>query len=742
MPEGQVQILRAGGGLSGSATGLDILDLASLFQALAANRRTGTLKVTNDIGDEAWIYFQEGSLRLASSPAAGSSALEDAVLKARLVDREELEAIRELARGSERSAAGLIIADDRFDTDQLKRLLIAQVTDLAADLLSWKRIHCEFFPGRLAGERLDSELAAFSPGVIADGILLEAARRQDEWERIREVFDPVADVFELVPDRPRIEARDVWRELASLIDGHRDVSEISALSTLNGFEVCRGLLDMVENGLVRVRPPAELARMGDLAAANADWPKALRLFRRAWDADDSRNDLLVKMASACEATGDLKSARTHLMAFVARSIELGQHAEAAGASRQLVRIDPENPEPRARLFRSLLAMGEKQELRGCGRELALLYEKEKALDAAMEVLGKLRELFPDWHEGAEIAARIRLAAAERTEAIVELEQLADSYMEKGELENAERTFRKIVYEIDEECLEARIQLAECLIQMGRTDEAVGEYNKMAAVLSRTGVIAESARLPFELKINKRIAELDPKNVAAREWLAETYATRKDEANSLACFDQLAAIHEGAGDRRRLLATLRRVVELFPRDLVRRERLADCYLEDHEGGEKAKAELAALCQAAWEQEAYDIGYRAAGKLLEIDAFHMPAHIVAANALLGKGDRAAAADRLFAVAQAFAAVGHTGDAVEVLRAVLGIDGERAEAHRLLARTLDRDGDAAEAIEHYRQAVRLDVAEANNGLARAGLRRILELDLEDAEAAELLEKLPGAE
>jgi tetratricopeptide (TPR) repeat protein len=741
MPESGTEILRAGGALAGSATGLDILDLPSLVQALAANRRTGTLKVNNEAGDEAWVYFQEGSLRLASSPAADSSCLEDALLKARLLDREGLGAVREAARNAGLSQARTIIDDGRFDPSRLKKLLIAQVTDRAADLMAWQRVHCEFFPGRLAGERLDPELAAFSPGVIADGILLEAARRQDEWERIRQVFDPDADVFTQVPDRPRIEAKEHWTELAGLIDGHRDVAEIAALSTLSGFEVRRGLLDMIENGLVQVRPPAELACMGDLAAANGDPGKALRLFRRAWAADDTRNDLLVKMAAACEALGDVKGARSHLMAFVNRSMELNQFSEAAGSCRQLIRLDPENPEPRTKLFRILLALGEKQELAACGRELALLYEKEKALVAAGEVLAKLRELFPDDNQIAEIAARIRLAAAERTEAILDFEQLAESYLAKGDLENAARTFRKIVYEIDEECLEARIQLAECLIKMGRADEAVAEYNKMAGVLSRTGVIAESARMPFELRINRRIAELDTNNVASREWLAETYATRKDQKNSLACFDQLAAIHRRAKDGRKLAAVLRRTVELFPKELTYREQLADCYLAEHDGQERAKTELAALCQAAWEQQDYDAGYRAAEKLLELDAFHMPAHIVRANALLGKGDRKGAAERLFAVAQAFASVDLSADAIEVLRTALGIDASRAEAQRLLAQQLDRTEDVDGAINHYRLSAKLEAEVANFGLARADLKRLLELSPSDTQAIMMLHKLPAA-
>ena len=94
----------------------------------------------------------------------------------------------------------------------------------------------------------------------------------------------------------------------------------------------------------------------------------------------------------------------------------------------------------------------------------------------------------------------------------------------------------------------------------------------------------------------------------------------------------------------------------------------------------------------------------------------------------------------MAQAFASVELSGDAVEVLRAAVRIDERRAGVQRLLAQLLDANGDPA-AVEHYWQAVRLDVGEANYGLAREGLKRILELSPEDPEALKLLKSLPAA-
>ena len=739
MGEGEVKVLRTGTGGSGSATGLDILDLSSLIQALASNRRTGTLKVTAEVGQEGYVYFQEGVLRLVNSPAPGSSTLEDALLKLKLLSREEVEGFRANARSVGRTPAELIIADGRFETNRLKNLLIRQVTDRAADLLAWKSTHCEFFPGRITDDSLDPTLAAFSPGVIADGIMLEAARRDDEWERIRQVFDPAADVFEMVPERPRVEAKDIWAALASLIDGYRDVAEIAAASTLSAFETCRGLLDMIENGLVRTKGADELVAMGEGAVSRSEWAKAVKLFRRAHTLEESRSELLLKMAAACEAMGDVSGARANLKIFVTKSTDLGQFGEAAAACRRLVALDPENAEPRAALFRLLLELKEHAELRTCGLELAALYEKERALEPANELLAKLRELFPDDQDVAELAARVHLATAERTEAVVEYEQLAENYLARGDIENAIRTFRKIVEDLDEECLEARIQLAECLIKLDRTEEAVTEYNKLAAILARTGVLSETSNLPFVIKVNSRIADLDALNTTSREWLAETYATRRDQKKSLAAFDQLLAIHEQLGNRRKLLATLQRIAELFPKELGYRERLAECYLADEGARDKAKAELADICQIAWMQESYEVGRRVAEKLLELDPFYMPAHFVKGEVLLSGGDRPGAARKLFSVAQAFTTAGLIGDAEEVLRAALRIDDDLAEAHHLLAKLLDEDADTAQAAEQYLQAGLLELSDSNYGLAKAALSRVLELNPGNAAAAQMLQQLP---
>lgn len=719
----------------GGASGLGILDLASLFQALAANRRTGTLRVSGGAAGEAYVYFLNGCPRLADSAQPDSSLAEDAVVKARLLSRDDLRALREEARRTRRSPAAVLLSGERVPLDQLRGLLVRQILERCSEVMTWKSVQCEFFADQVMG--LDEDLAGFSPGIPAEGILLETARRQDEWKRIRAAFEPASDVFEA--GRAPESAGDARRELLGLVDGYRDAQEIAAASSLNAFECCRELHDMLELGLVRTAGTGDLARIGDLAVAEGDWAKALRLFRRAYEKDASRVDLLAKLAAACEGLGDVAGAREHLLAFAARCMEASRFGEAVRACRRLVELAPDDAECRARLFRALLATNERGELRACGLGLADLHEKARAVERAAEVLARLRELFPDDTEIGERSARVRLAAAERTEALVEYEKVAESYMERGDLEAAVRAFRKIVEEIDEECLEARIHLAECLIKLERPDEAIAEYQKLAAILSRTGVIDEVASMPFMLRVNRRIAEIDPMNVASREWLAETYAGRRDRRSSLEVFDQLLAIHEDSGDRGRLIAALRRIGELFPDELGYRERLAEAYAADRETHPKAQAELVELCRIAWETEEFVLGVRVANRLLALNPFHMPAHILLGEAMLAREDRAGAVAKLLDVSRGFITAGLHGDAEEVLRAILRVDEGSAEARRLLAGVLAEHGDPEEAAANFCEAGIMDLAEKNYGLAGECFRRALRLKPDDVRAQQLLKQLP---
>jgi tetratricopeptide (TPR) repeat protein len=350
----------------------------------------------------------------------------------------------------------------------------------------------------------------------------------------------------------------------------------------------------------------------------------------------------------------------------------------------------------------------------------------------------MRELFPDDNEIAELDARVRLATAERTEALIEYEKLADSYLANGELEDAIRTFRKILDDIDEECLEARLQLAECLIQLERIDEAVNEYTRLAEILMRTGVFDGAVNLPFVLKVHRRVAELDPDNTSSRQWLAETFASRGNRDDALHEFDELLEIFEKNEDVDQLRTTLIRIAGLFPDELDYRERLAELYLSEEGGRDKAKAELQSLCRAAWQSADFETGLRVAETLLKIDPFYMEAHVLIGEALMGKGEKELAVEKMLSVALMYMGAGKLAEAEEVFKEVIGHFPGSVDAQRFLAAVIEERGESRGAAEHYCKAGLYSLENADYGMAGTYINYASELDPENPVIKNALRRL----
>jgi hypothetical protein len=95
-------------------------------------------------------------------------------------------------------------------------------------------------------------------------LLMEAARRSDEWQLISEKIPSTAHVPEFVVPESAADSEGQinlntreW-QLLSKIDGRRSVREIAAASGLSTFDAAKLLVGLVSTNLIRVKPPPGL----------------------------------------------------------------------------------------------------------------------------------------------------------------------------------------------------------------------------------------------------------------------------------------------------------------------------------------------------------------------------------------------------------------------------------------------------------------------------------------------------
>jgi uncharacterized protein DUF4388 len=196
------------------------LGLQDVFQLLDLSRKTGLLRVTSKMrDDEGLVYFEEGRVVQASVRSKPMPPVDAGAISEREYDRR----------------------------------LKAQTEVAVYDLMSWRE---GFF---LFEERELTELAGDRRIRIAtESLLMESARRIDEWSRLAdkiphlrvvpvlaEVVDDHESQLDLLPHE--------W-EVLSLIDGQRDLRAIADLHGRDDFETAKVVYGLVTTGVVEIHP--------------------------------------------------------------------------------------------------------------------------------------------------------------------------------------------------------------------------------------------------------------------------------------------------------------------------------------------------------------------------------------------------------------------------------------------------------------------------------------------------------
>src|ERR1041385_895071 len=157
------------------------LGIHDVFQLLDLSRKTGRLSVTSAVRDnEGTVYFRDGRVvaaRIRSNPHPIGQVL----LRAGKITEAELARARALQdHPDERRRLGDILVDIGAVTQrEMERQIRRQIEAVVFELMSWQEGFFSFSDGDVSGAgHIDAT------GLSTESLLMEAARRIDEWARI------------------------------------------------------------------------------------------------------------------------------------------------------------------------------------------------------------------------------------------------------------------------------------------------------------------------------------------------------------------------------------------------------------------------------------------------------------------------------------------------------------------------------------------------------------------------------
>ena len=519
--------------------------LPDVLQLLTMGGKTGCLSVT-DRSSFGYIYFEGGRIIYASL-LNRRDRLGDILVREEVITREQLDkAIEEQAQSRDGRRLGEILQDNgSLDQESLQRFVRHQIQEAVYHLFTWSQGSFYFEPGQLPDR--EPILVSIDP----ESLLLEGARRVDEWSQIEKKIPSLDLIFALDTDKAAslssLDLSEEQEQILPLLDGKQTVWDVIDQTALGEFEVGKALFGLVTAGLVRRAGKREREVQRSKARSRVDehrnlgvafyktsmFEEAEREFRRVLELEKKAQDAVFYLGLVALRQDALRDAEARFRETLklggtrpAVYNNLAVVAERLGRPKEALELLEEGLEktgghPQLNLALAFLKvkLGHPEEAvseldayaKDVGDSLPPLYYAIRALaealrgnlDAAVKVAGEGVELHPT------------SAPLMNNAGVV--------YERKGELDRAAKCYEQ-AFEEESALPQASKNLGDVLYRQGAYEEAAKAYERAVEVNPELGddIYAKLGNVYYKrrsrdqaIKMWVRALEINPANEVVR-----------------------------------------------------------------------------------------------------------------------------------------------------------------------------------------------------------------------------------
>jgi hypothetical protein len=278
-------------GLKGDLTTMGLEDI---FQWLAVGKKTGVLELKGFLHTKR-VFFHDGKISSVWS-SDPREYLGQYLLAYNRINEEQLrEALA--TQEDENQLLGRILVSRQLITEtEIRRIVQLKVEESIFDTFLWDVGTFEFHDGQTPPQK------TMLLSLDVTGIVLEGARRVDEWKRIRTIVkggDAVLTaVSEAIAEMLPLSPEDA--DLLGRLDGHKTIDQVVIEMRVPEFKVHKLVFDLHEKGMVRIIRPG--GKLGDRSSLQLQRARQLVEKQKLQEAQEELRLILHDQPKLQEAT--------------------------------------------------------------------------------------------------------------------------------------------------------------------------------------------------------------------------------------------------------------------------------------------------------------------------------------------------------------------------------------------------------------------------------------------------------
>jgi tetratricopeptide (TPR) repeat protein len=421
------------------------ISLPDIFQNLSQNERTGRLHIEGtDVFD---IFFRKGKVAGVEKPNDGVDEVMYGVLRNRgTITPDEFDRVRK-KRKSPAGPISTALKMKLITKRDAGELLQFYVTERVLDVFGGDTGTFAFHEGDDAFQGTLTEWTSFPLDIEPSKLLFEAARRADEWSRIKkniisedEIFTNCINIRESV--REGINGEDL--EIFVLVDGLRTLREVADASRETKFLVYSAVSRLLESKMIRPLQVNQTQRLAQSLFQEGNYTKCIEVARKGLSMERNTPVLRHVLALALARTGEEALAAEELKLLALSFIDEGHPDKARDIYREVVEIVPSDVDSRQRIFDLTVAHHPTEDALAEGKAFVAAL-REFGLNArARDVLEQLMDMAPDDFALQDIYARVCFDLGDKPRAVKTYRLVADRLREEDRLSEARKIYALIV----------------------------------------------------------------------------------------------------------------------------------------------------------------------------------------------------------------------------------------------------------------------------------------------------------